>query len=114
LQDNEKPTCCWEDMGKLVGHGCAQHPGRRPTRAVDEAQADRDGAGAGATVSPSVSLFDEPVSIEISHLRPGQLVTVELSSVDADGAQWASRARFMPDASGEVDVATARAPGAAT
>jgi dienelactone hydrolase len=62
-----------------------------------------------AHVSPNVSLLDQPVSVSVSHLPPGRLVTVALSSTDALETTWTSQAEFRANGLGEVDLATASA-----
>lgn len=62
------------------------------------------GRGRDLMVSPKQSLFDQPVDIRLSHLHPGQLVTVHLSSTDSKGDLWSSQASFRIDRSGVLDV----------
>jgi Acyl-CoA thioester hydrolase/BAAT N-terminal region len=72
--------------GLLVGVAAAQ--------AVAEAS-----VSGSAQVAPAVSLLDQPVSIGISHLPPGQVVTVTVSSADYFGTTWTSQAEFQANGS---------------
>jgi dienelactone hydrolase len=55
-------------------------------------------------VTPPGSLLDTPVRLDLSGLKPGQLATVQLRSVDAAGTAWASTTTFAADAHGAVDT----------
>ncbi|MDA8332182.1 MAG: acyl-CoA thioesterase/bile acid-CoA:amino acid N-acyltransferase family protein [Candidatus Dormibacteraeota bacterium] len=62
-------------------------------------------------VRPRESLVDQPLSVVITGLRAGQDVRVAVTSVDADGVQWASNARFRCVTRGTVDLATSPSLG---
>ncbi|MHB1526926.1 MAG: acyl-CoA thioesterase/bile acid-CoA:amino acid N-acyltransferase family protein [Candidatus Dormibacteria bacterium] len=62
-------------------------------------------------VHPAVSRLDQPISIRITHLPPNQLVSVNLTSTDANGVRWASTARFESGSRGDISLATARSLG---
>ncbi len=65
------------------------------------------------TVTPNPALADQPVTIRLSGLAPGQTTRVDAHLVDALDDAWAGWATFRADAHGTVDVATA-APLAGT
>jgi dienelactone hydrolase len=54
--------------------------------------------------TPSVALYGEPFSWEVTGLQPGERVTLKATSTDARRNLWASEAVFTADASGAVDV----------
>lgn len=56
-------------------------------------------------VRPQNSLFDLALSISVSHLDPGERITLALTSKDSRGFQWSSRATFMAGRSGVVNPA---------
>ena len=60
-------------------------------------------------VRPGSSLADQPVQIEITGLSPGELVSVQLSSTDANGVPWQASAAYRADPGGAVDLSTATA-----
>jgi dienelactone hydrolase len=66
------------------------------------------GVGSGAhpviTATPAVGLFDQPRTIGVSHLRPGERITVDASTVRLSGT-WTSSATFRADGGGVVDLA---------
>jgi pimeloyl-ACP methyl ester carboxylesterase len=53
---------------------------------------------------PSVALYGEPFSWNVTGLQPGERVTLKATSTDARRILWASEAVFQADASGAVDV----------
>jgi dienelactone hydrolase len=55
-------------------------------------------------VTPSVGLFDDVVTINVTGANPGSPVTVTARMTDIEGTEWSSRAVFTADASGAVDV----------
>ncbi len=59
---------------------------------------------AGLTVSPAVALWDQPRTIVVSHLHPGEVVTLRARTVLPDG-MWGASAVFKADRTGTVDVA---------
>lgn len=61
------------------------------------------------SVDPSVSRADQPVRIIVEGLRPDSEVTLQLSSQDAQLGKFASKATFVADGEGRVDVTSARA-----
>lgn len=63
------------------------------------------------TVTPPVSLADEPVKICISGLKPKQLVTLRASLKDDKGFSFHSKAFYRGDAAGEVDLERSEATG---
>jgi dienelactone hydrolase len=58
-------------------------------------------------VEPAVALIDVPRAIRLEHFAPHQAVEVEASLTRADGTVWRSRASFVTDARGGVDLAQA-------
>lgn len=62
-------------------------------------------------VAPTSSLFDQPLHIVVRGVGSDRTVAVELRSVDAGGATFASRARFRSSRSGGVDLATSASTG---
>ena len=65
------------------------------------------GGGGGLTVAvtPQQSLFDTPLSIQVSGAKPGSRVTIQVSSSDSKGTVWSSRAVFTASQSGAVNPA---------
>lgn len=63
------------------------------------------------TVTPLVSLADEPVKICISGLDPNQLVTLRASLKDDKGVSFHSKAFYRGDGAGEVDLERSAATG---
>jgi len=57
------------------------------------------------------ALLDTPLAITISGLRPHERVLVRASTKDARGKYWASKATFLADSAGRVDLRTAAAQG---
>jgi dienelactone hydrolase len=51
--------------------------------------------------------MDVALSITVSGLQANAQVTMEASAVDCDGTRYQSRARFISDATGRLDLATA-------
>lgn len=62
-------------------------------------------------VTPSSSVEDQSINIEVSGLKPHAQVTVALRSTDASDVTWTSRAAFLADSRGVVDTATSPARG---
>jgi dienelactone hydrolase len=60
-------------------------------------------------VSPRVSAVDTPLSIRVSGLTPGQIVTLSVTSVDANGVRWSSSSTYRAGRAGTVDPATTSA-----
>ena len=72
------------------------------------------------SVTPARAPYDEPLSISVAGLTPGETVVLRASSRDDDGQTWRSAAAFVADRSGRVstrqapvggDYATARPMG---
>lgn len=59
---------------------------------------------AALSVTPSRALYDHPLTILVTGVRPGARVTLVLKSRDADHVRWRSMATFVADAAGAVDV----------
>lgn len=59
-------------------------------------------------ITPQSALADQPVQIHLAGLPPGATVTVRAQMPGWPGHRWESHATFMADATGAVDVATAR------
>jgi len=57
------------------------------------------------TVSPAHCMFDEPVSIVASGLRPGQGYTLGSSVTDSKGVPFTARAHYTADDHGVIDTA---------
>ena len=57
-------------------------------------------------VEPVTALADEPVSIQVVGLTPGQTITLTASMRDDFDRLWKSEATFVADARGAVDVQT--------
>jgi dienelactone hydrolase len=60
-------------------------------------------------VTPNRILLDESAAIHVTGLQPKERVVIQASLVDGGGQSWASRASFIADEQGNVDVST-RAP----
>ena len=69
----------------------------------------RTGAALQLTVSPKESAFDTPLTISISGVKPGQRVTLSVTSVDATGVKWSSSSTYVASQSGAVNPATSPA-----
>ncbi len=59
------------------------------------------------TISPEDSFLPEPVAICADGFEPGRTVTIAARLVDNAGVSWVSEGRFVADANGQVDVASA-------
>jgi dienelactone hydrolase len=59
-------------------------------------------------VAPLRALVDEPVTISLSGLVPGQPVTLWAHTRDASDEEWTSSASFVADERGALDLATQR------
>jgi dienelactone hydrolase len=57
-------------------------------------------------VRPDAPALDTPLDIRLEHFPPGAEVTVRAGTRDLLGRRWASRAVFLADELGEVDIAT--------
>lgn len=57
-------------------------------------------------LQPAASLIDQPVHIVLTGFAPATQVTVTASSTTNDGNTWKSRAVFLTDDQGKIDVAT--------
>ncbi|NXG65405.1 BAAT acyltransferase, partial [Hemiprocne comata] len=55
------------------------------------------------TVTPSSSLADRPVRVQVRGLSPGQLVTLRVWLKDEQGECFQARAFFRADGTGDVD-----------
>lgn len=64
-------------------------------------------------VTPNPARADQPVTIWLTGLAPGQRTFLDAQFVDVTGAQWEADATFRADARGVVDPAT-QAPLAGT
>ena len=54
-------------------------------------------------VTPETSASDAALTIQVAGLHPGQHATVKVTSRDAKGVDWASRATFVADGDGVID-----------
>ena len=54
---------------------------------------------------PRTGLVDAPLQLAVRGADPGALVTVQLSTKDANGTKWSSSATFRADSRGTVDPA---------
>ena len=61
------------------------------------------------TVSPKDSAWDAPLTISISGVKPGQRVTLSVTSVDCSGVKWSSSSTYAAGPSGTVNPATSPA-----
>jgi hypothetical protein len=66
------------------------------------------GAQGRIAVDESSALFDDPLHVRVSGARPGQQVTINASTTDADGRPCESTATFVAGPDGSVDVASAK------
>jgi dienelactone hydrolase len=57
-------------------------------------------------VRPDAPALDTPLEIRLEHFPPGAEVTVRAGTRDLLGRRWASRAAFVADEDGAVDIAT--------
>jgi dienelactone hydrolase len=55
-------------------------------------------------VTPNHALSDEVVAIRANGLQPNESITIEATLVDGKGESWSSKAEFLADAQGAVDV----------
>ena len=60
-------------------------------------------------VAPVETQADQPVSIKVSGLPPGDVVSLRLRTTDAGGVAWSSFAAFRASQAGVVDPATSAA-----
>lgn len=65
-------------------------------------------SGVGFRISQRDSLYDVPLDIRVTGLRPGERVTVGLSATNEVGSRWSARATFV--ASGQILDLAAAAP----
>ncbi|XP_074850753.1 bile acid-CoA:amino acid N-acyltransferase [Carettochelys insculpta] len=63
------------------------------------------------TVTPKISLADEPLKIQVAGLPPHKLVTLQASLTDEKGVFFCSRAFYWSDMDGKVDLEQAAATG---
>lgn len=56
-------------------------------------------------VTPTQVMVDEPASIRVTGLKPGQHVNLRADLVDGENQAWAAEAEFAADADGKVDAA---------
>jgi dienelactone hydrolase len=66
--------------------------------------ADSAGTAPSLTATPDPADVTDALSVELAGLAPGQRVTVEATFADL-GTEWTSRATFVADADGRVDLA---------
>lgn len=62
------------------------------------------GAGLSLSLSDDLVLFDEPVTVRVGGLDPGQQVTLVATTTDDSGLGWRSYAVFIGDAEGTIDT----------
>jgi dienelactone hydrolase len=62
-------------------------------------------------VTPDRAMVDESVTVRAGGLRPGENVAIRAVLIDGAGKHWASEARFLADAQGDVDTSK-QAPSA--
>ncbi|KAM3938318.1 acyl-coenzyme A amino acid N-acyltransferase 1-like [Leptodactylus fuscus] len=62
-------------------------------------------------VSPKISLVDEPVTIQVWGLRPGQAITLRAWLKDEKGEIFNSRAFYLADKEGKLDLEKSPATG---
>jgi dienelactone hydrolase len=67
------------------------------------------GGGISVDVTPMTSVADQPVSIRISGLTPGTIVSLRLRSTDSNGVPWSSSAAFRASSAGSIDPAQSAA-----
>jgi Acyl-CoA thioester hydrolase/BAAT N-terminal region len=65
-------------------------------------------SGVGFRISQRDSLYDVPLDIRVTGLRPGERVTVGLSATNEVGSRWSAQATFV--ASGQILDLAAAAP----
>lgn len=58
---------------------------------------------ANLTATPQDSMFDQAIHIQLTGLKPDELVTLALSAKDIDGKVWTSSADYHADLTGAVD-----------
>src|SRR5438270_159978 len=58
-------------------------------------------------VDPPIARVDEPFSLTVSGLPPGEPVTIRAATRDGELREWASNATFLAGDDGTVDVSTA-------
>lgn len=63
------------------------------------------------SVTPARAVYDEPLTIGVSGLTPGETVVLRASSRDDDGKVWGSAAAFVADRSGRVSTRQAPVGG---
>ncbi len=63
--------------------------------------------GVSLQVAPRAQLFDQPFTVMVGGLHPGQAVTIALRSTDANSVPWASSTTFRADSRGLLDLAGA-------
>lgn len=63
------------------------------------------GTGVVMRVSPTTSLFDQPLMITVSGVRSGMPVTIRVTSTDAHGVVFVSQATYTANARGDVNPA---------
>ena len=74
--------------------------------------ASGSGTGGGylsVAVGPQQSLFDTPLSIQVTGAQPGSRVAITVSSTDSKGVLWASLTVFVASPSGSVNPAQDKA-----
>src|SRR4051794_19965836 len=59
-------------------------------------------------ITPTDALMDVPLTIRLSGLQPGSQATLKARAQDDTGGHWASAVTYQADATGSVDLATAR------
>jgi dienelactone hydrolase len=59
-------------------------------------------------ITPTDGLIDEPLTIRLGGLKPGQPATLRAHASDDAGGRWESAVTLAADAAGSVDLATAR------
>jgi dienelactone hydrolase len=67
---------------------------------------ERSTNGPTLTVTPAAGLIDEPLRVLLRGLQAGGAVTVRAHLLDARGVLWSSRATFVADGGGTVDLTT--------
>jgi len=61
------------------------------------------------SAAPVLALMDQPLTIRVSELKPGEPVTLQASMPDDKNLTWSAQATFLADDTGVVDV-TRQAP----
>lgn len=59
------------------------------------------------TVSPLISLIDQPLEIKVAETTPNQLVKLQATTTDSDGKVWKASGLFQTDEKGQLNLATA-------